>query len=319
MEKLAGNENAYQTLAAYLHGGRLPHALLIEGPAGCGKKTFARQVAQGALCAADRELRPCGVCRHCAKVEKDIHPDLLCFGGEGGARSFHIDVVRALRQAAFVRPNEAQAKAMLIQDVHTMSPQAQNALLKIIEEPPRGVVFVLTCENKAALLETILSRVAVIELAIPSVEQCAARLEKLRPGSEEGQRKKAAGSAGGNVGKALSLLEGDGQEDHGVGELLYNACMGSELDALAFLSAYERNRQGMTMVLEGMAAALRDLLLHPPAQGDLAKLSTRAGRLRLLKILAIIEDTTAASAQNASGLLLATAMCAKIRSVLADG
>lgn len=305
MDKLIGNEKAYQTLAAYLHGGRLPHALLIEGPCGCGKKSFAREVARGAMCVADRELRPCGVCRHCIKVEKKIHPDVLFYGGEGGARSFHIDVVRDLRQTAFVRANEAEVKALILQDVQTMSIQAQNALLKIIEEPPKGVVFVLTCENKAALLETILSRVAVIELSLPTVEQCAERLRGLVPDADAVRIREASAQAGGNIGKAA--------------ELLYNACMGSELDALAALSAYERNRPGMATLLEEMSATLSQVLLHPPASGDLAKLSTRAGRLRLLKILAIIEDTTMACTQNVSGLLLCSAMCAKIRSVLADG
>lgn len=293
------NKQADETLAAYLHGGRLPHALLIEGPEDSPKAEFAARVARGALCTAERSERPCGLCRDCVKAEKGIHPDILSYGGEDdanathgtggaakkGARSFHIDTVREIRKQAYVQPNEAEAKVLILRDVQDMSVQAQNALLKIIEEPPRGVYFVLTCLNKASLLETILSRVAVIAL---SAEGGGA------PREEEDTPDPAA-------------------------EILCNLCIGSELEALAALTAYERDRPGLAALLGRMAQALSAAMLRPGGDQRLDNMITRIGRLRLLAILAIIEDMAGAVNQNAGGLLLVTTLSARIRAALADG
>lgn len=318
MNKLIANERAYQTLAASVRGGRLSHALLIEGPAGCGKTVFAGEIAQAALCSAPREERPCGVCRDCVKAEKGIHPDILTYSGAGGSRSFHIDTVRALRQQAYICPNEAEGKVLILTDCQDMTPQAQNALLKVMEEPPRGVTLVLTCDNRAALLETILSRVQVIRLETPAPEECARYLRKRMPEADPGRIQQAAGQAGGRVGSALALLEQDGGPDSGAAELLYHLCIGEEFTALRVLHAYERDRQGLTALLGRLAAVLGGVLLHPPEEGPLAQLSSRLGRLRLLRILAIIEGTADAVAGNANGLLLVTGLSAGIRTVLAD-
>lgn len=172
------------TLAACLRGGRLTHASLVEG--GAEALVFARRMAAAVLCIGDGE-RPCGVCKSCRKAEGGIHPDLLEFGGGEGARSFHVDEVRNIREQAFIKPNESDAKVFLLKNVQNMSVQAQNALLKIIEEPPAGVYFILTCDNKSALLETTLSRVTVFSLGGSDAESGGPAeeiLEKLLCGSE---------------------------------------------------------------------------------------------------------------------------------------
>jgi DNA polymerase-3 subunit delta' len=275
------NRAAYLTLAAYLRGGRLPHAILAEGPNNPEKDAFVSAVAMSALCEADAASRPCGECRHCVKAAKGIHPDILSYGGEGGARSFHIDTVRELRKEAYVRPNEADGKVLILREVQNMSVQAQNALLKVIEEPPRNVTFLLTCENKAVLLETIRSRVAVIALGDAAVSQ------------EES--------------------EDDGLD---VAGLVYDACIGDELAAMGALAAYERNRPGLHALLERMHAALGEAMLRDSGDERLQRLISRYGHLRLFQILAIIDETREAVDRNAGGLLLVTSFTARIRAAL---
>ena len=317
MHKLLGNERAYRTLAAYLRGGRLPHAVLLEGARGSGRTHFAYQIAAGVLCTGEGN-KPCGVCRHCKKAEKRIHPDISQYGGEGGARSFHIDTVRDIRREAFVQPNEAEAKVLLLLSVQDMSVQAQNALLKIIEEPPGGVFFILTCENKAALLETILSRVAVIELETPDPAQCAQALATLAPEQTDTQRQAAAVRAQGNIGTALEMLaagENGGDYDMTV-QILTSLCTGSELEAMALLSSYERDRSGFA----SLAATMRTLattVLTGQAQNDaLRSLQARIPRLQLIRIVAIMEEIEAAIQQNVNSLLLVTVLCAKVKAAL---
>lgn len=317
MNKLIANGKAYRTLAALVHGGRFPHALMIEGPGGCGKTTFAREAAQAKLCSAEPALRPCGQCHDCVKAEKNIHPDIMTYSGEGGSRSFHISTVRELRREAYVRPNEAEGKVLILRDIQDMSVQAQNALLKILEEPSANVSFLLTCTSRSAMLETILSRVLAITLELPTVEQCAAHLQALQPGTEAQLLRQAAQRTGGNVGRTLILLEEESVPDPAA-DILYNACIGDELAALAALSKYERDRTGFSALLVRMKEKLSEAMLRVPADERYARLVARAGRLRLLQILDIIEDTALGVTQNLGGSLLAASLCSRIRLALSD-
>jgi len=313
------NERAESALAAYLSGGRLPHALLLEGIAGSGKRTLARRAAMGALCTAPAAARPCGVCRDCVKAEKGIHPDVITFAGEGGSRSFHVDLVRRLRQEAQVIPNEGRCKVLVLQDVHNMTVQAENALLKIIEEPPRDVIFLLTCENKAALLDTILSRVSVISLRTPARAQCEEALRLLRPGTPEARLREAA-ARGVSIGGALALLDEEGDRQAGQAVTLLEAiCLGSELDALAALAAWEKDGPGFLVLLEQMAAAVRELLA-PARTGEpvSVRLLERLSPLQLMQILAIIEGIAEAVPRNVNKLLLVTNLSAGIKAALSQ-
>lgn len=151
-----------ESLAAAYEKGRLPHALLLEGPP-AEALALAKHLAQAAVC-TDPEKRPCGHCAACVKALAGSHPDITIAGGSGGSRSFHKEDVAALRSDAFIRPNEAACRVFILSGAQDLSVQAQNALLKILEEPPDGVQFLLTCDNAAALLPTVRSRVQLFSL-----------------------------------------------------------------------------------------------------------------------------------------------------------
>lgn len=222
------------TLAAYASGGRLPHALLVEGLS--GTLEFARELAKIAVCSGETPtgaVKPCGLCRDCLKAGKNMHPDIIVRSGGDRARSFHVDEVREIRQEAYIRPNEAENKVFILENAQNMTAQAQNALLKIIEEPPANVVFILTCENKSALLETVLSRVSVIAIDSPRVTDA-------------------------NIAEqAAKILE----------ELLH----GSELEVLAAFSPYERDRSGLSALLRGIRDAAARMMTEHAAQNKTAE------------------------------------------------
>ena len=166
LEQFYSNDKAKKTLVNFLTDGRFPHTILLEGEDGCGKLTFAHMTAAALLCEQPLEQRPCGRCRNCKRVLSDTHPDVSVIGDEDKLKGFHIDRVRQLRADAYIRPNEGGYKVYILRNIHNMTEQAQNALLKIIEEPPAQVVFLLTCNNRARVLPTILSRAAVLPLSV---------------------------------------------------------------------------------------------------------------------------------------------------------
>lgn len=178
-----------QTVRLLARRGRLSHAWLLTGPAGAGKHALAGALAQALVCTG--EERPCGVCPHCKKVEQGIHPDVITLSPAEGKRDIVVDQVRALRADAYVRPNEAQRKVYLIDPASALNDNAQNALLKVLEEGPPYAAFLLIAEAAGQLLPTVRSRCEQLSL-IPSVEEStppsqeAVTLADLMTGGTEG-------------------------------------------------------------------------------------------------------------------------------------
>lgn len=148
---------------------KLPHAYIVSSASENARMGKAFYLAEKMLCQADGE-RPCGVCRDCRKVRARVHPDLVVIEritDDKGKQKKEIlvDQVRAMGADAYVIPNEAAAKVYIIKDADTMNEQAQNAALKILEEPPRGVHFILCVSNPERLLVTVRSRCVLVSCA----------------------------------------------------------------------------------------------------------------------------------------------------------
>ena len=141
----------------------LSHAYLMLAQPEPGYEA-ACALAQAMLCSApDVSRRPCGVCRDCQKVRRGIHPDVISvvrLTDDKGRlkREIYVDQIRDVVADAVVMPNEAERKVYIIRDADTMNAAAQNALLKVLEEPPRFVSFILIAASPAPLLETLRSR-----------------------------------------------------------------------------------------------------------------------------------------------------------------
>ncbi|MBQ7692770.1 MAG: ATP-binding protein [Oscillospiraceae bacterium] len=148
--------------------GRIPHACLICAPREELAREKARELAMAAVC-TDAGKKPCGVCRDCRKAQAGIHPDVITVSrlmDEKGKQKQNItvDQIRALAADAVVLPNEAQRKVYILEEAETMNAAAQNAALKLLEEPPAGAVFLLCTTRPMQLLETVRSRCAAVKL-----------------------------------------------------------------------------------------------------------------------------------------------------------
>jgi len=156
-------KNIDRIMANRIRNGRLFHAYIISGADAEGRNAAADYIARAAVC-EEREKAPCGGCRHCRKSEKGIHPDITVVTREKDAREMTVDVVRRVRSDAMVMPNEADRSVYIISEAETMNDNAQNALLKILEEPPTHALFLLPTENPELLLGTVRSRCELITL-----------------------------------------------------------------------------------------------------------------------------------------------------------
>ena len=131
----AGNQEIKQLLDHMFTEGRLPHAIILQGEDGLGKRMLAEIIASAAVCSAG-EKAPCGKCPGCIKAAAGSHPDIHRAQGTGASRSFHVEEIRFIRSDVYKKPHEARYRVYLLFGAHTMSVQAQNALLKVLEEPP---------------------------------------------------------------------------------------------------------------------------------------------------------------------------------------
>ena len=200
-----GHPAAQRLVERAIESGRPPHALLLVGPDGVGKTTLALDLAAGLLCLApDPADRPCRACAACRKVEHGNHPDLHRFGPEGAGQQIRIGQVQQLSADLALLPLEGRFRVAIIEKAHRLNEDAQNALLKTLEEPPAAVVLILAADDGTRLLPTVISRCTRVRLGPVPAEELSKVL------AERGVADAARGAAlarltGGRPGAALAL------------------------------------------------------------------------------------------------------------------
>ena len=139
------------------------HAYILAAADAEVREREATSLAAAMLCTAEGP-RPCGQCRDCRKVLRGLHPDVICVDPASGSKRpvFKVDQIRDVSADAYVMPSEAQRKVYVLRQADTMNPAAQNALLKLLEEPPRSASFILAAERAESLLPTVRSRCEII-------------------------------------------------------------------------------------------------------------------------------------------------------------
>lgn len=252
------NRTEKEKLLSEIASGKLSHAYLIEGGEGCGKTYFARFAAAAVLCTGDKP--PCGKCPSCVKALAGSHPDLFYFSPDKKA-SMGVETVRDIKKSLFFMPNDGDRKVYIIDDAQKMTVQAQNALLKFIEEPPASVLFFIVADKKESLLPTVVSRTRIISLA-PSDNADIRRFlmsESKKSGGE--QIDEAINMAEGSPGKALKLLCRDFSRQRQLClDFMPILVSTSKSDAMAFLLSMKLNRDGVKEFFTLLMTALADVM-----------------------------------------------------------
>ena len=201
-ERLLGNDRLKENLHKSVGKGRLSHFYLICGPEGSGKHTLAQLLAAAAVCKSQE--KPCMQCSACRKVLTGSHPDVITVV-DPDHKEVPVSMVRQFREDMFIRPNEADKKIYIFPQALRI--EGQNALLKILEEPPAYGICLLLTDNPEALLPTIRSRCVELKLQPLPKALLQPQLKQAFPDAQQEDLDAAISRSGGYLGQARTLLE----------------------------------------------------------------------------------------------------------------
>lgn len=258
--KLYSKDNATELIGSMISHDRLSHSFIVCGEKGIGKRTLSKHLAMQILCESGSG-EACGVCKSCRMAENSAHPDLITLSPSGKSGNFRADDLRPLISDASITPNEGVYKVYILPEIDKALPAAQNVLLKIVEEPPLNVVFIMTASSKEGILQTILSRSIIINVPPASKDLC------IRAVCDAGYSYEEAVSAfelmGGNIGACLELLSSD-QDDlpfESVKSIASALVKGDEYLLAKELSALDRDKAFALQAISLLESVIRDALL----------------------------------------------------------
>jgi len=208
---LHGHEWAETLLQHQLASGQVRHAYLFTGPDGVGRRTLALRFAQAVNCTnPPAPGKACGACRICIHTEKMQQVDLSIVQAETPGAMIKVDQIRALQHSLSLSPYEARYRIALLLDFEAANANAQNALLKTLEEAPDKVILLITASSAEELLPTIVSRCELMRLRPLPVDQLTDVLTS-NHGVDAATARQVAALSGGRVGVALRYLEDPGE------------------------------------------------------------------------------------------------------------
>lgn len=203
LPELIGNEAIKSQLKS-----SISHAYMVAGKDGSGRGLVLAKLAQKALCENPAE-DACGVCNSCRKFEEKIHPD---FNVYGAVKALSVEAVRDLKKDAQRTPNDSKRSVYVLCHADEMNPASQNALLKLLEEPPSHALFILVVGESAGVLETIKSRCQLLVMRpVPYMESLTWLNQRYPSISNSSILEETAGRCEGWLGKALDEMEPDHQ------------------------------------------------------------------------------------------------------------
>ncbi|MGN0577802.1 MAG: hypothetical protein ACI4J4_04190 [Ruminiclostridium sp.] len=290
--KLYGKKRAIEALSRFKSSGRFPHALLILGEEGSGRRTLAEYAAMLYLCDKEGAV-PCMSCRECTRIEGRIHPDVV-YPLEACGGKYTAEGLRALIAECWKQPNDGKLRICIFEKLDEMSVVCQNALLKFIEEPLSFNRYIFTAERKSAVLETVLSRLTPVECDKADMAEFSAALSEHNIPADRAKELFALYS--GNIGAALYASENpdEAQIYRRTAAVAEAVAEGREYDCGAELAAVKTREElfrilGLLSDIYAEAAAVQ---AEKPAEGAFAPQTEKiAARLRLVTINLLYSET----------------------------
>ena len=300
LEALLGNDRLKENLANALQKGRSSHFYLISGPRGSGKHTLAKLLSAALMC--EGMAKPCHSCPACRKVLSDVHPDCITVT-DPEHKNVAVKIIRQVREDMFVRPNEGKKKIYLFPQ--PLGIEGQNALLKILEEPPAYGVFILLSDNPEQLLPTVRSRCVELKLQPLDRRTMAAALRREFPQATGESVEAAIAYSGGWLGQARELL-GDGPQFSAQSENFAHAMAHRDrlllLQTLAPMEKWKRDQlipelQQWLQITQGAMVSRTGMPARSPLSAELA---AHRSASELQNVAAMLKKAQAYAQSNVS-------------------
>lgn len=282
LKNIIGDTDACRQLTSLISSHRLPHAVVLESKNVKMAKSVAKEIAKACVCSSDN-LRPCGRCSNCIKATEGIHPDIYTVNITDKKQAVGVGEIRTMIGDCYIKPNEAPNKVYFIFD--KMTTEAQNALLKILEEPPQNVQFILVSESSSILLQTVLSRSTLFKIGEVASD-------------EKSEKEKQADELAADIAAAIPK--------------------NTELPLLIATGKLVNDKQLTLMVLERLSVILNTALeeKYIPSGNQPQYINDMVRTLRkrsMVKLLDVVSKSQVMLSQNCNMNLLVTWLCANIR------
>lgn len=308
-----GRENIIRIFINSLEKDRLSNSYIICGENGMGKKTLTEYVL--ALIACDTH-KACGKCASCKSLEAGTHPDIVEIRREESKASIGIDSVREVMKQVYIKPVAAYYKAVVVHEAHLLTTEAQNAMLKVIEEPPERTVFFFLCDTVASILPTVISRSVMINLPPLSREVLS---DIVNAGDFE------MNYCRGNPG-ALIKLAGDAEFADlrdGVTDAFSAVISRDEYAVFDAVSFFENNKEHREEIISIILFFLRDVMykklgmseymVNKDKTNHISAFADRISEKGCLKMLNTIIDIQKSKGKNGNYTIAVTMMLLKCR------
>jgi DNA polymerase-3 subunit delta' len=320
LREVLGQERAKRFLKRLLHLGKVPHALLLTGMRGIGKTALAHEFAALLNCSNPVSSDACDSCASCRKMKDGHHPDLLRVRSDGAF--IKIEQIRILKQRAAFRPFEGKWRVVIVEDAQNLREEAGNALLKLLEEPPKQNVFILTALEPQMLLPTVVSRCCHIRLQ-PLEQSTVAHHLTTTLGLHPSHAQRIAVLAEGSLDRARLLAQPERMAH--LNEILGNVTRLRDLpmvDFFPFAAQWAKDSEDLEQDLECIKLWIRDLVLsslladHTPmmqVEDCSTKRSEKASIECLMSLFVEIEKAHLHIRQNANKQLTLEGVCLAIK------
>ena len=267
LRDFAGQGAVYDGLMRTMESGSFVHAYLISGLAGMGKRTLAGLMAQYLLCESEAGEKPCGSCPSCIRVRENNHPDVLLVQPgvpissqvDSGRKTIPVEDIRAVIEITGRHTFEGGRRVVMIRQADKLTPAAQNALLKTLEEPMEGTVFLLITDAPETLLPTIVSRCRALKLHPWPDEVILSVLG--RHGVSEERAREALHVSGGSIGRALDVATDEDYWQRRRDVMKDFFALPSRSDILRVSTAWKERKDASDELLDDIEDMLRTLML----------------------------------------------------------
>lgn len=305
------------------------HAYIIEGPDGSGKMTFALNIAAALSCknSGNADAVPCGECEQCEKILHGMSTDVMIIDS-GDKSTIGIDSVRRMKEDMYLSPTENDYKVYIIDEAQLLTVQAQNALLKVLEEPPKNTVVMLLCDDAKNILITVKSRARLMRMQLFTSEE----IEKyiLSNSSAARDMKKNSSDrfgtlvegANGKIGRALDLLNEEKLSEITEQRKLTDKIIEAIISSHGFFPIYDaitalpQKRNELIDVFSSVLCAMRDIfvikkyasseLCYYYNRDDAIKTARRISLGKLSSVITLTENAVTETGKNANISLLLT-------------